>query len=230
MLVVLRQPNYALLWAAALVSGIGNFVLLAALPYFVYATSGSVLASRATFGSQMAPMVMPTVGRIFADRWKRKPVMVASDWLRGLILVPLLAVHGASTLWIVYLTTFLGAIVGTFAGPFGNAAIPHVVDERALPAANATFSVGGNVAVLVGYALGGLIMSQVGFALSGLFVCLVSVAPPERVGARPGLRAEGALGLADLRRHDRDVSRQRHTLDRDAGLWEGNAWRQRPVL
>lgn len=104
---VLRQSHYALLWTAALISGIGNFVLLAALPYFVFATSGSVLASGATFASEMAPrVVLPTIGGIFADRWKRKPVLVASDWLRGLILLPLFAVHGNSTLWIVYMTAF----------------------------------------------------------------------------------------------------------------------------
>src|SRR5947209_2438200 len=131
MLSVLRQPNYALLWLAALTSGIGSFALLAALPYFVYATSGSVLASGAVFASEMAPMaLMPTIAGIFADRWKRKGVLVASDWLRGLILLPLLAVHGPSTLWIVYSSAFAGAVVGNFAGPFGSAAIPHVVGEE----------------------------------------------------------------------------------------------------
>jgi len=91
MLMVLRQRNYALLWTAVLVSAIGNFVLLAALPYYVYVVSGSVLATGATFASEMVPEILfGTIGGVFADRWRRKPVIAGSDWARGLVLLPLL--------------------------------------------------------------------------------------------------------------------------------------------
>jgi MFS family permease len=192
MIAVLRQRNYALLWSAALLSGVGNFMLVAALPYFVYSTSGSVLASAAIFASEMAPMVvMPAIGGIFADRWKRKSVLVASDWVRGLILLPLLAVHGTSTLWIVYVVAFEGAVVGNFAGPFGSAAIPHVVGPRQLPAANSAFSIAASGAALLGFPFGGLLLARVGlwavvtvdavsFVLSGLLVLAVRVALEER--------------------------------------------------
>jgi hypothetical protein len=73
MLSLLRQRNYALLWSSALISGIDNYILIAALPYYVYAISGSTLASGATFVSETVPMVLfSSVGGIFADRWQRK--------------------------------------------------------------------------------------------------------------------------------------------------------------
>ncbi|GAC1403295.1 MAG: MFS transporter [Chloroflexota bacterium] len=187
MLSVLRRPNFALLWSAALISGVGNFVLLAALPYFVYATSRSVLASGVTFASEVAPMIiMPIIGGIFADRWRRKAVLIAGDWLRGLILLPLLAVHGNSTLWIVYVVAFLSSAVGNFVGPFNSAALPHVVEEQHLPAANVAFSLGTSAGILVGYPLGGLLLGHIGlaavilvdaasFGLSGLLVMLIRV-------------------------------------------------------
>jgi MFS family permease len=187
MLHLLRQRSYSLLWWSALVSGIGNYVLIAALPYYVYATSGSTLASGITFVSEMLPMLLcSSVGGIYADRWKRKRVLVFSDWLRGIILLPMLAVHSTSTLWIVYATAFLGAAVANFVGPFGNAAIPHVVKEHELPAANAAFSVGGYLAVLLGTTLGGILLQQIGlrgvvlvdgltFVVSGLLVARIDV-------------------------------------------------------
>src|SRR5947209_8411182 len=103
MLGLLRRRNYALFWSAALISGMGDFVLLAALPYYVYASSNSALASAIAFVSETIPrLFFSNFGGVYADRWRRKPVMVLCDALRGVLLLPLLAVHGASTLWIVY--------------------------------------------------------------------------------------------------------------------------------
>ncbi len=166
MLSVISQRNYAVLWAAALVSGIGDFILLAALPYYVYAASGSALASAAAIIAETAPrLVFSNLGGVYADRWHRKSAIVACDALQALFLLPLIAVHGSSTLWIVYVSGFFVAAVGNFAGPFGGASIPHVVAERDLPSANAAFSVAGWIGVVVGSPLGGLLLQQGGLAL-----------------------------------------------------------------
>ncbi|MGH2443101.1 MAG: MFS transporter [Chloroflexota bacterium] len=187
MLSLLRQRDYGLLWFSALISGIGNFILVAALPYYVYSISGSTLASGATLISETVPMILfSSIGGIFADRWERKRVILGSDWLRGLVLLPLLFVHSTSSLWIVYVVGFVGASISNFAGPFGNAALPHIVREYELPTANAAFSAGGFLAVLVGSSLGALILQHVGlagvaiadvatFAISGLLVSLIGV-------------------------------------------------------
>jgi predicted MFS family arabinose efflux permease len=163
-------------------------------------------------------LLFPTIGGICADRWKRKPVLVASDCLRGLILLALLAVHGASTVWIVYVVGFLGAAVGNFAGPFGSASVPHIVEPDHLPSANAAFSVGTNVAVLIGYPLGGLtlphaglrgvvILDAVTFLLSGLLIAGVDVpleggGEPVSSDGRPLLRRawrDWLLGMVFIR-------------------------------
>lgn len=169
MLSVLGNRNFALLWSAALISGIGDFVLIAALPYFVYSISGSTIASGLAFFSDMAPaVVFSAIGGIFADRWRRKRVMVAGDWLRGAVLLLLLGVHSAQMLWIVYATSFLVSAIANFSGPFGSAAVPHVVSKGELPAANAAFTAGRHASVLVGAPLGGLLLQQIG--LNGVVV------------------------------------------------------------
>lgn len=209
MLSLLRQRDYALLWWSALISGIGNFILIAALPYYVYSISGSTLASGATFVSETVPMVLfSSVGGIFADRWKRKRVIISSDWLRGLILLPLLTVHSTASLWIVYVVAFLGSSVAHFAGPFGNAALPHVVREDELPSANAAFSAGGFLAVLVGSSLGALLLQHVGlggvvladaatFAFSALLISLMGIAFEGRtLEASPLMPSGTRLGRA----------------------------------
>jgi len=209
MLSLLRQRDYALLWWSALISGIGNFILIAALPYYVYSISGSTLASGATLMSETVPMVLfSSVGGIFADRWKRKRVIISSDWLRGLLLLPLLTVHSTASLWIVYVVAFLGSSVAHFAGPFGNAALPHVVREDELPSANAAFSAGGFLAVLIGSSLGALLLQHVGlggvvladaatFAFSALLISLIGIAFEGRtLEASPPISSGTRLGRA----------------------------------
>jgi len=44
MLAVLRRRDYGLLWFAQLISMIGDWAMFAALPFFVYEITGSVLA------------------------------------------------------------------------------------------------------------------------------------------------------------------------------------------
>jgi len=162
MIALLRQRNYALLWSSATISALGNWLLVAALPYYVYSTTGSTLASGGAIISTVAPMViLPSIGGIFADRWNRKRVMFWSDWLRGFILLPMLAVHSASTVWIVFVVGFVGSTVGYFAGPFGAASIPQLIGPDNLPAANSGFVVGANVGRIAGpFAAGARSWSQ----------------------------------------------------------------------
>jgi MFS family permease len=116
MLSLSRQRSYALLWSSALISGIGNFILIATLPYYVYSISGSTLASGATFISETISMVLfGSVGGILADRWQRKRAVVSSDRLRALVLLPLLFVHSTASLCgAVFVVTGLAAFVTLF--------------------------------------------------------------------------------------------------------------------
>jgi hypothetical protein len=91
MLSVLLRRDHGLLWVAALVSGIGNFVLLAALPYFVYSISGSALASGGALIREMAPMaLLPAFGGIVLQHFGLNAVVVIDS--AGFILSGMLVV------------------------------------------------------------------------------------------------------------------------------------------
>jgi len=223
MIALLRQRNYALLWSSATISALGNWLLVAALPYYVYSTTGSTLASGGAIISTVAPMViLPSIGGIFADRWDRKRVMFWSDWLRGLILLPMLAVHSASTVWIVFVVGFVGSTVAFFAGPFGAASIPQLVGPDNLPAANSGFVVGANVGRIAGPFAAGALLATGGlsgvvladaatFFLSGWLVSLLlfpvqesaigSITDPSDVSKAPSGRSirEWHAGLAYIK-------------------------------
>jgi MFS family permease len=160
---LIRRRDFGLFWWSSLISGLGNYMLWTALPYYVYASTSSPLAAALTFVSLMIPTVLfSATGGVLADRWQRKPVMVTADFARALLILPILLVHGQDNLWVIYVAAFLEGSVSYFAGPFGNAALPNVVEKTQLTNANAAFQTGGYAAGLVGPAIAGILLASNG--------------------------------------------------------------------
>ncbi len=94
MLATLRQRNFALLWTGGLISLLGDWTLMVGMPLFVYALTGSTVATGAMVIARLIPRVLlSSVAGVFVDRWDRKRTMVCTDLLLALCLLPLLAVH-----------------------------------------------------------------------------------------------------------------------------------------
>jgi MFS family permease len=167
MLAVLRQRDFSLLWFGGVLSVIGDYFLFIALPFFVYERTGSVLATGAMFAAETLPrLLFGSVAGVFVDRWDRKKTMVLSDLSRALILLPLLAVVAGAPVVLVYAVAFVEASVSMFFLPAKSAAIPNLVAERDLTAANSLNSLTEEIPSLVGALLGGALLGIVG--LSGL--------------------------------------------------------------
>ena len=87
MFVLLRQRNYALLWSSQLISQIGNWALFAALPFYVFQLTGSVLATGIMFAVEVIPRILfGSVAGVFVDRWDRRWTMIGANVARGLLL------------------------------------------------------------------------------------------------------------------------------------------------
>ena len=163
MLTVLRRRNYGLLWFAQLISMIGNWALFAALPFFVYQITGSVLATGGMFMIQIIPpLLFGSFAGVFVDRWDHRWTMIGSTLFRGLVLLIMLGVRSADLVWLVYLAGFLESAATQFFGPANNALLPTLVDEDQLLTANSLDALGENSARLIGPALGGVMLAWQG--------------------------------------------------------------------
>lgn len=209
MLAVLRQRNFALLWAAGLVSTVGTWALYTALPYYVYARTGSALATGTTFAVQMIPrVVLAPVAGVCADVWDRKRTMIATDVARALLLLPLFAVQSREWLWVIYAIAFWEATQSQFFDPARGAILPRLVDEESLLAANSMDALVGPLNRLLAPAMGGALLTLLGltgliltdvasYLLSAALIVLIcappSVSGSPAVALRPGARlAEAA--------------------------------------
>lgn len=205
MLATLRQRDYALLWVGGLVSVTGDWVLLAALPFYVYGLTGSALASGGMFIANTVPSVLfGSVAGVFVDRWNRQRVMVTADLSRAVLLLGLLVVRSPQWVGLVYVIVFTSSCISLFFSPAKSALLPQLAGSDHLVAANALNGLNSQVGRLLGPALGGALLGTVGltgvaladsasFVISGLLIARIASAPLiERAGADPARAARAA--------------------------------------
>jgi len=185
MLAVMRQRNFALLWCGQLISMLGDWVLLVALPFYVYQRTGSALATGAMFIVETLPrLFLGSVAGVFVDRWNRRWTMIAADFSRALILLPLLSLHGSGATWLVYVVAFAETTLSQFFSPAFGALLPTLVEERHLTAANSLNSLGEELTRLIGPTLGGAMFGLLGlhsvvladsfsYVFSGIMILLI---------------------------------------------------------
>lgn len=169
MLNLLRNRNFSLLWWGGLVSMLGNWMLIVALPVHIYQETGSTLATSLMFIAGTVPRVLlGSVAGVFVDRLEHKRTMVVCNLLLAATVVPLLLVTGSGVLWPIYAVASLQSTISLFFGPAENAFLPSLVNRESLVSANALNALNNNLARLVGPAVGGLIVSY--FGLAGVVV------------------------------------------------------------
>lgn len=195
MLAVLRQRNFGLLWVGQNISMVGDWVLFVALPFYIYALTGSTLATGIMFIVQTLPrLFFGSVAGVFVDRWNRKYTMVIVNVIQTLILVPLFLVRSQDLIWIIYLCAFADSLVSQFFNPAQTAIIPMLVEEKDLVPANSLNSMSQELTRLVGPSLGGLLFGLLGigsvitvdmisFLVSAALVALI-VVPARSVTAK----------------------------------------------
>jgi Na+/melibiose symporter-like transporter len=207
----LGQPGLRLLLGAALISVTGDWILRVGLAYYVYVLTGSTLASAVMLLASFVPQIaLSSLAGVFADRWDSKRTMVVTNLLLAAGLLPLLAVHRASQVWIIYLVVAAESGVQQFFTPAQQSVIPVLVADDHLVTANALGGQVGDVSRLAGSAAGGLLAAAGGitaltvtdvasFLLAAVLLARLPLAPRRGVAARlmrlSGLRAEWAEGL-----------------------------------
>lgn len=170
MFTLLRHRNFALLWWGGLISITGNRVLTMAIPFYIYAQTGSTIATATMMIAMILPsMFFSSLAGVFVDRWDRRRVMLVTNLLLALVLLPLLALPQTGWVWLVYLVAFAEATIATFFYPAENALLPRIVDEDQLLPANTLNSLNNTLASLIGWSLGGILLGRWGIEVVILF-------------------------------------------------------------
>jgi MFS family permease len=219
-LAVLRRRDFSLLWLSGLVSVAGDWVLMIALPYYVYVTTGSTLATAGMTAAELAPAILlSSFTGVLADRWDRKRILVVANLLQALVVASLLLV-GEGWLWVVYVVAALQSTAAAFSQPAEAALLPTLVPVEQLVQANALNTLNNRLGRFLGVPLGAALLSWWGldavvvvdavtFLVAAALVAPITApappADPDAVPDEPHFWREWTAGLRVVR-HDRTIA------------------------
>ena len=152
--------DFRRLWLATAISVLGTWAAAITLSVRMFRDTGSAEWVAALFVAEFAPAVV--IGVIFAGRLDRlapRRALVSADLVCAACFAALAAVHQPAV--VVGLATIAGAAGGVFR-PVALAAVPAVVEDDELDAANGALSAVDTIATTVGQAAGGILITLVG--------------------------------------------------------------------
>jgi MFS family permease len=116
---------------------LGDTALWLALALWARELSGSASAGGMVIFCIAAPQLASPLSGLLADRVRRRSLLLAVNPLTALAVLPLLAVHSASDLWIIYAVSVAYGVSYTLLGAGQSALLATMLPDELLPAANA---------------------------------------------------------------------------------------------
>ena len=158
-----RNRDFRLFYMGELVSFAGDWFLLVALSGLVLRLTHSAALVAAIFVCFNLPYgLVSFVGGPLADRLDRRRLMIVTNVVMGVLSLGFFLTHTRSQVWLVYfLVTGISAVSALFE-PAASAAVPNLVDEEDLPAANMLNGSAWGTMLAVGAGLGGLVVAVYG--------------------------------------------------------------------
>jgi MFS family permease len=207
---VFRRSEFRALWAADVLSVLGDQLTRVALAVLVFARTDSAAWAAGTYALTFLPAIVGGVALAgAADRFRRREVLVACDLLRAGP-VALMAVPGLPLplmCGLVVVVVLLGAPYAAARGALLPAVLPGDLYERGL----AVIQMSAQTSQLAGFAAGGVLVAALGpgpallldaatFLLAGAIVRIGLVDRPAagRPGAARSHWRDAVAGIVDI--------------------------------
>jgi MFS family permease len=194
---LLGNRDFRLLLAAEVTSAFGDWAMFIVLAVWMNQLTGSAWRAGLVFFALALGALAGPLGGLVADRFKRKPLMIASDVVLGLVVLVLLLVDGRSSAWVIYVVAVAYGAVGTVFYPARAALMRVMLPEELLADANGALSIARQGLRVIAPAIGAgiyvlfsrnggavAILDAASFAGSAFFLTRIHVAeekpePPE---------------------------------------------------
>ncbi|DAC53090.1 MAG TPA: MFS transporter [Candidatus Poseidoniales archaeon] len=156
----LSNSKFRRLWAASVISLLGEWFNTIALFFLILEYSGSEFLLGILFSVRMALFaISQPINGLLADRISRKKLMLWSNIVQIFVALSFLFVDGKEDMWwLITLSGFMMLLHGVYVTA-ERAALPNIVDEADLITANAIDSASWSTALCIGAMLGGITVS-----------------------------------------------------------------------
>lgn len=165
----LFNKNFVLLWQGQLVSQIGSQAFTIAMVYWIMEKTGSAtLVGLIMMLAFLPGVVIGPIAGTFADRHSRRSIIIICDLLSGVAVLTLAALfflipeeRDLILTWLFIVAIFI-ATLQAFFRPAITAAIPDLVPESQLEAANSLKEGTFQASTFVGFGIGGVLFRLLG--------------------------------------------------------------------
>lgn len=161
----LRHRDFRNLWIGQAVSTIGGMIGTVAVPYQMYALTGSTLYVGLLGLAALVPLlVVSLVGGAIADAGDRRSVLLRTE--TGMAVVTALFLANAALphpqVWALFALEAVAVSIYSLGRPAMSSLTPRLVPDDQIAAASALTSVYYGLAAMAGPALGGILIATLG--------------------------------------------------------------------
>jgi predicted MFS family arabinose efflux permease len=159
----MKNRDFRRLWLSGAVSGIGSWLLVVAIPFHVYALTGSTVSTGLTLALEALPALLlgPWAG-VLLDRWNLARAMWIAD-VASAAAVSLILFADRDRIWLIYLAILLESSATIVFRPAARALLPAVIGTGPeLAKANAINATTGSAIRLAAPPLGAALLAGPG--------------------------------------------------------------------
>ncbi len=160
-----RHPDFLRLWTGQTISVFGSLTTRLALPFtaIVYLDAPAFQVALVTSADVLAGICFALFAGVWVDRLRRRPIMIAADLGRAVIIgsVPLAAAFGALHIGQIYVVAFLAGILTTFFDVAYQAYLPTLIATDELIEGNSKLAGSAAVAEFGSFSAAGWLVQLV---------------------------------------------------------------------
>src|SRR5271155_1287087 len=160
----LRIRDFRLLWGGSVISALGTWLLVLAIPAHVLLVTGSPRDTRLPPAPQYLPgLILRPLARVLTDRWDRRRLMIATSLFRAGAVAMMLLGTAPGRYWVLYAALIAESGAGVLYIPAWQARTPAMVGTGTLlSSANSLNALAGGAVRLIGGPLGGVLLTAFG--------------------------------------------------------------------
>lgn len=210
-----KHRDFMRLWAGQTVSQLGSTITREALPYTAILTLHTTPLQMGLLGAASAAplLLIGLFAGVWVDRMRRRPILIATDIGRALLLlsIPVAYLLGWLRIEQLYVVAALVGVLSVFFDVAYTAFLPALVERDQLVEGNSKLGMSGALAEIAGPSIGGALVQLISGpvtvlldALSYVFSAFVlvrirAVEPPPVPSAQPQVWGELVDGLRAVR-------------------------------
>ena len=160
----LRIRDFRLLWGGSVISALGTWLLVLAIPAHVLLVTGSLRDTGLTLAAQYLPvLILGPVAGVLTDRWDRRRLMIATSLFRAGAVAMMLLGTAPGRYWVLYAALIAESGAGVLYIPAWQARTPAMVGTGTLlSSANSLNALADGAVRLIGGPLGGVLLTAFG--------------------------------------------------------------------